>query len=484
MSSKSRKLLRSTTVRLTIRYSLIFISSALILFLLAYSLLSDAVRGGDRAGTSQKLREYASICQKKGLPGLLDFIRVERESFDYDEYSLRIVGPDGTGLLSLSPSDQPAMPDTLPAKPATGAIQWFFLSREGDGEGNGGSVLEMAYRQLPGGGVVYMGKDASDREQLLRQFRVIFAGIMVPVALTGLAAGLIMARRLLKPIQDLIDTVRAIDTGRMDARVPSDGVNDELSELARLFNSMLDKIRSLIDGMREALDNVAHDLRTPATRTLAAVEVAAATRTDPEELREALLDCAEETRRMVDMLGALMDVSEAETGAMRLRLGSADMAGLINETVELYQYVAEEKGVALAADVRGRLPVMADAGRMRQVLGNLLDNAVKYTPAGGSVAVRAGRAGAAVSVTVADTGEGIGPEDIPRIFDRLYRADKSRSKRGLGLGLSLVRAVLTAHGGSIEVESAPGAGSRFTFTLPASDGMCLLDSPPGEAGRG
>jgi signal transduction histidine kinase len=464
MSSRSRALFRSTTFRLTASYSLIFISSALILFLLAYSLLSDAVREGDRVSLIQKIREYASISLKKGPAGLVEFIQLERENYDYDEYYLRIDGVDGKPLLVLSPSDQPPLPDRLPTDPPGPATQWFFLP-----EAQGGSLIEMAGRALPGGGAVYMGKDASDRERLLRQFRVIFAGIMAPVALVGLTAGFILARRVLKPIQALIDTVRAIDTGRMDARVPGEGADDELNELARLFNAMLDKIKSLITGMREALDNVAHDLRTPATRTLAAVEMAAATKTEPEELREALLDCAEETRRMVSMLGILMDISEAETGAMRLRLGPTDMAALMEEAADLYQYVAEEKGVTLAVAPTDRLPVVADADRMRQVLANLLDNAIKYTPAGGHVEIAATRLGNTVSVCVADSGEGIVAEDIPRIFDRLYRADKSRSQRGLGLGLSLVRAVLYAHGGTIYVQSEPGAGSRFTFTLPAAD---------------
>jgi signal transduction histidine kinase len=468
MSLRSRALFRSTTFRLTARYSLIFISSALILFLLAYSLLSDAVREGDRVAMAQKIREYSSISQKKGLAGLVEFIHLERENYDFDEYYLRIDGPDGTRLLNLAPPEQETLPDRLPADQPGAGIQWFFMPQD-----QGGVLLELASRALPGGGAVYMGKDASDRERLLKQFRVIFAGIMAPVALVGLAAGFVLARRMLKPIQGLIDTVRAIDTGRMDVRVPDEGAEDELNELARLFNAMLDKIKSLINGMREALDNVAHDLRTPATRTLAAVEVAAATKNDPEELREALLDCAEETRRMVSMLGILMDISEAETGAMRLHLGPTDMSTLIEETVELYQYAAEEKGVALTITPGGLLPVTADADRMRQVLANLLDNAVKYTPPGGHVKVSSARAGNAVSVSVSDSGEGISPEDIPRIFDRLYRADKSRSQRGLGLGLSLVRAVLFAHGGSIDVQSVPGAGSRFTFTLPAAEADSL-----------
>jgi len=462
MSLRSRALFRSTTFRLTARYSLIFISSALILFVLAYSLLSDAVREGDRSSMAQKIKEYASIDQKKGLAALLEFIRIERENYDYEDYYLRISDADGTQRINLTPSDQEPLPEVLPVPSPEQTIQWSILP-----ERRGATLVEIATRELPDGGLIAMGKDASDREQLLRQFRVIFAGIMVPVALVGLAAGFVLARRMLKPIQGLIDTVRAIDTGRLDARVPDVGADDELNELARLFNAMLDKIKTLLTGMREALDNVGHDLRTPATRTLAAVEVAA-TKSDPEALREALLDCAEETRRMVSMLGILMDISEAETGAMRLRLGQADMAALVAETVELYQYAAEEKGVALSFAAEGPLWVTADADRIRQVLANLLDNAVKYTPPGGRVAVTASRKGTDIVVSVADSGEGISPDDIPRIFDRLYRADKSRSRRGLGLGLSLVRAVLYAHGGAIDVHSTPGVGSRFQFTLPVA----------------
>ena len=475
MFSRSRRpLFRSTTLRLTGLYSLIFIASSVTLFLLAYSLLSRAVREGDRVAMTQKLREYVSVSQKKGLSGLLDFLHLERENIDTEQYLLRVDAPDGTPLIDLAPDETPHLPATLPIAPGQ-SVQWFFLPDPAEE----GSLNEVACRTLPGGGAVYLGKDASEREELLARFRVIFAGIMVPVALIGLAAGFVLARRVLTPIKDLIDTVRAIDTGRMDARVPEVGVDDELSELARLFNAMLDKIRTLITGMREALDNVAHDLRTPATRTLAAVEVAAATKNDPEELREALLDCAEETRRMVSMLGILMDISEAETGAMRLHLGPVDMAVLVADAVELYEYAAEAKQVSLLGQAKGPLPVVADADRMRQVLANLLDNAVKYTPQGGQVTIAATQVPGGVAVRVADTGEGMLADEIPRIFDRLYRADKSRSKRGLGLGLSLVRAVLFAHGVTIEVQSTLGRGSAFTFTLPAP----APSGQPGPDGR-
>jgi signal transduction histidine kinase len=200
----------------------------------------------------------------------VDFIRLERENADSDDDYLRVSAANGSRLVDLTPTDQAPLPADLSLEGASPGVQWVLLP-----EGREGTLVEMAYRSLSGGGTIAMGRDASERERLLRQFRVIFAGIMAPVALVGLAAGFILARRMLTPIQGLIDTVRAIDTGRMDARVPAVGADDELNELARLFNAMLDKIKSLLTGMREALDNVAHDLRTPATRVLAAIEASA-----------------------------------------------------------------------------------------------------------------------------------------------------------------------------------------------------------------
>jgi signal transduction histidine kinase len=161
-----------------------------------------------------------------------------------------------------------------------------------------------------------------------------------------------------------------------------------------------------------------------------------------------------------------MDITEAETGTMPLDRVDVDLEPLSRQVVELYTIVAEEKGVALESHVVSGLSLKADPVRLQQVLANLIDNAIKYTPAGGRVTVSAGPAAGALRLEVRDTGMGIAPEDLPRIWQRLYRGDKSRSEKGLGLGLSLVKAVVEAHSGSVTVQSALDQGSVFTVRLP------------------
>jgi signal transduction histidine kinase len=162
-----------------------------------------------------------------------------------------------------------------------------------------------------------------------------------------------------------------------------------------------------------------------------------------------------------------MDISEAEGGAMRLARERLELAEVVRDAVSLYAEVAEDKGIRLQNECAPAVCVSADRNRMRQVVANLLDNAIKYTPPGGRVELRTARDGAEAVLTVADTGAGIPPAELPRIWERLYRGDASRSERGLGLGLSLVKAVVEAHGGRVEAASTPGEGSTFTVGFPA-----------------
>jgi signal transduction histidine kinase len=289
------------------------------------------------------------------------------------------------------------------------------------------------------------------------------------MVIIGLAGGSFLAYRALRPIHNLSLVARSIvNTSRFDSRVPSDDTGGELNELVIVFNQMLGKIELLIQSMKGALDNVAHDLRTPVTRLRGVAEAALRTEADGNTCREALADCLEESERVMTMLNTLMDISEAETGMMKLSPENVNLAQLIDQVADLYGYVAAEKSIALSTEAPKDIWLVADYARLRQVLANLLDNAIKYTPCGGRVDIKAFENGQEAVVLVKDNGIGIPPDDLPRIWDRLYRGDKSRSQRGLGLGLSLVKAVVQAHHGKIEAATNASGGSLFSLYLPLS----------------
>jgi signal transduction histidine kinase len=210
-------------------------------------------------------------------------------------------------------------------------------------------------------------------------------------------------------------------------------------------------------------------LRTPLTRLRGTAEMALASPPDLDRCREALADCVEESDRVLVMLDTLMDISEAEGGTLQLHRVPVRLADTVARAMDLYRDVAESKGVALTAQAPADVVVTADGTRLEQVAANLIDNAVKHTPAGGRVDVEVVRDGDRALLRVRDTGSGIRSDELPRIWDRLFRGDTSRAERGLGLGLSLVRAVVEAHGGTVEVASEPGRGSTFTVALPVAD---------------
>jgi len=327
------------------------------------------------------------------------------------------------------------------------------------------AVLEVATISVGGGAALQVGKTSEARNQLLANFRrVLMLGAGAALVI-GVVGGLFLTRSTLKPLRELRDTVRRIlQTGQTDDRVPVYGTEDAVDELSTLFNAMLARITTLIHGMRNALDHVAHDLRTPMTRLRVTAEAALATN-DPAKYREALSDCLEESERVLSMLTTLMDISEAETGTMKLNSTQVELVKLATEVTDLYEDTADDAGVALFASVPAGLTVKADRDRLRQALANLVDNAIKYTPRGGQVDVSAAAEGDSVVLRVADTGPGISEQDLPRIFDRLYRGDQSRATRGLGLGLNLVRAYVEAQRGTVTVESRPGHGSTFSINL-------------------
>jgi signal transduction histidine kinase len=293
-------------------------------------------------------------------------------------------------------------------------------------------------------------------------FIIFFTGL--GLAILG---AMLITRRALQPVTALAEASRkVVESGDLGLRVPTRGTSSELSQLTQLFNRMLAKNEELVKAMRESLDYVAHDLRTPLTRLRAGAELALQGPGDFETAREALAEVIEESDRVLAMLTTLTDIVEAEAGAMRLDKHRTDLGQIVREAVELYEFVAKEAGVTVVTHLAPNVEVVADRRRISQVCANLIDNAIKYTPATGRVEVSVFSADDSAVFRVADTGIGIAREDSKRVWERLFRADPSRGARGLGLGLSLVKAVVEAHDGSVTLVSTVATGSTFEIHLP------------------
>ena len=294
--------------------------------------------------------------------------------------------------------------------------------------------------------------------------------------LLSLAFGFSLAGALTGSLRQLAAGAARMAEGDLSARVkvPSD---DELGDLARAFNAMAAQVedsfrqqRELEQARKDLIAAVSHDLRTPLASLQAMVEaVNDGVVSDADTVQRYLRTMHGEIRNLSALIGDLFELSQLDAGVLRLQIEASPLQDLISDTLESMQAQAERQGLSLAGVVDAELtPVLMDPVRVQRVLYNLVQNALRHTPADGTVLLEARDAGAEVQVSVVDSGEGIAEGELPRIFERFYRGDpaRSRGQSGAGLGLAIARGIVEAHGGSIWVESAPGRGSRFTFTLP------------------
>jgi len=460
----------SLGLRLT-GYFAILTLGALLLLTVTYVTLSAYLHHQDREASRAALAMYAAEYRRGGIEAVQGKVVDQERQPNTRPLFVQVVGSAGNDLLVHSPAQwdetfdlAPLAATALNARP--NALVWVSLPEAGDEED--GEVLEVAVAALSDGARLFVGQNSEGRQDLLEQVRNTLAIAFVLVVVVGFGIGAALSLRALRPLQNFLVLLRAlVATGQLNARAPVTGKGDELDKLGLLFNTLLDRIQMLILGMRNTLDNVAHDLRTPMTRLRGAAEMALQGDAPPAQLREALAGCVEESERILSMLNTLMDISEAETGAMKLSTGPVKVRELVRQVIELYGDVAAEKEIAMTATVSPELMLTADRNRMLQVLANLLDNAIKYTPRGGQVEIAGEMIQGQVRLTVTDTGVGIPKEDLPKIWERLFRGDQSRSQHGLGLGLSLVAAIVSAHRGAVEAANVGAHGARFTVSLPA-----------------
>lgn len=452
---------KGLSFRLAFWYVAGFIIIIVILFVLSYSLISSSLTKEDRSEISAKAQAYIEAYRADEHLGLETIINSERAIGNPHIFFVRVATAENTTLfLSLPESFTDIQQiDRLKISEGFHALQINSL--------NGKTIFEIGSFSLYDGSFLQVGKEVTRREDLLVKFRQTFYIVVIPAMFIALIGGYLLTSRALKPLRQLNKTVRSIiATGNTKALVPVDNTSGELNELVVVFNRMLEMIDKLIEGMKESLDNISHDIRTPLTRMRSVGEAALQSERLSEECSEALSVCLEESDRIIRMLKTLMDISEAETGILKLHREEVNLNSLIDEVVGLYRYIADEKGISICASLCTDIYIYTDPVRLQQVIANLIDNAVKYTDSDGKISIDMCENAERVIISVSDTGCGIAEGELPKIWGRLYRSDKSRSERGMGLGLNIAQSFIKSLGGKIEVSSVMSVGSTFTIYLP------------------
>jgi signal transduction histidine kinase len=326
--------------------------------------------------------------------------------------------------------------------------------------------------QLPGGFRLLVGRDLDEREHLLD---IVFSALRWLIGLLvvlGLAGGLFVTRRVLRRVDAMTGTTQTIMAGDLGGRLPIAGTGDEIDRLAGNLNAMLERIEVLMRGLKEVSDNIAHDLKTPLTRLRNRAEEALRSARNEHDYREALEATIDESDGLIRTFDALLMIARAESGQGREEMADVDAAEIVRGVADLYEPVADERGLGIAIDAPAPVKVRGNRELISQALANLVDNAIKYAEPGAAVngapapiEITARGEGERILLAVADHGPGIAAADRGRVVDRFVRLERSRSQPGSGLGLSLASAVAHLHGGELILEDNK-PGLRAVISLP------------------
>lgn len=459
---------QSLALRLAVLYACVFAAGAALLFTALYWVLAEALESRERTAVEARTGVLAAAYDFGGVHRLRAQLSQDN-SPEVRSFFVRVIGPGNETIFANVPPDwietqiqRVPVPEEWGVT-ATREIRTVRIPQTALRD------YAIASHLLRDGFLLQVGRSTDSRSVLLAPLRRSFLWLGTAAFALSLGVGTLLAWRATRPLRAVSATARRIvETGDLTARVPTTQGRGELDELVQQLNTLLEKNSTHVRVLRDTLDNLAHDLRTPLTRLRGTAELALHEEENIEEAKAALADCINESDRVLHLLETLLDVSAAEAGALALNRDRIDVRSLLERAADLYKEVSEEKRISLTLD-QPSSPLEADVDSIRlgQALNNVVDNALKYTPPGGNVCLSAAEYPDAIVLRVTDTGPGVPLGEREAIFRRLYRGDRSRSQRGLGLGLSLAKAMVEAHGGTLTLADGPGGlGSTFTLMLP------------------
>ena len=467
MSLRKRIRLRnSLSFRLTLWYAGIFALSSCVAFLLFYALITSFIREQTDQDLLAQVNRFSTLLVSEEIEAVKSAAVIEAQAAGVKKVFFRLLSLNGQVFSSSNMAywkdidiHETAIKELLRGRGHVFETITIPQRKE---------KVRILYAMLGRTIVLQVGQAMESYSRFLDAFKGIFITTMTFLIVVAAGIGWFMARRAVSGVEAVTRTAQKISGGTLEERVPVKAEGDEIDQLAITFNQMLDRIQGLLTEIKEMSDNMAHDLRSPITRIRGIAEVTLSTGKSLVEYEAMAASTVEECDRLLDMINTMLMISKTEAGVDHLTREKIDLAGVVQVACRLFEPTAEDKGITLSYDVTGRCHFIGDSRMIQRMLSNLLDNAIKYTPSGGSVNVSVKEVDAQVVVSIKDTGIGISPRDLPHIFERFYRCDQSRSQSGIGLGLSLARAIARAHGGDITAMSSPNQGSTFAITLPKS----------------
>jgi len=395
--------------------------------------------------------------------GLKEEIELESAARRYDQFYIRLNDESGRTLL-----ETPRMGDILPSESFDG-----FANRDGRITAKDGVVYEATEVGAAVGRTnhqfrkIQIAVSLAKQRQVLASYRQWLWAILSASFILCPVVGYQIARRGIRPVQYVAEAAKRIGSSTLSERIQSDGYPIELEDLARTFNAMLDRLEESFERLTRFSGDLAHELRTPVNNIRGELEVALAQSRSAEEYREVLGSNLEEVVRLSELIGSLLFLARTENPGTYIKRELVDVGELMATIRDYYEGLAEQARVTLAIDARTGLKVTLDRSLMQRAIGNLVSNALAHTPSSGRIDLIAKESDGNLEVCVKDNGCGIPAESIPRLFDRFYRVDQARSQQGggFGLGLSIVKGIMTLHGGTVEVVSDLGRGTCVTLRI-------------------